>query len=289
MIYERFSSAADIIEQDLAGAYANPDVIQEATLAETVQAVAEVPTSERKLILYTGVHPHERTTRLASDYAREWRERFGVLTVAQPTELTPHGIWTKYLAEGHLDTYSPLDPSVAINEDAIEDDLSNGAETFFVRFHSTTPRNQAAPKNATSRLDVATSLYCIDPEPYLSNSFPLRHGTPEIVAGLTSKIDDVQPLGYPANVVCVEYYTNGQAVDTVEPATNKLLALAGERHSNYVPKLFKVDDTNWWRKGNLMPSYLTQRIIGEADVAAFSRSYKPQMDTLLGHLAASLA
>ena len=69
-------------------------MISEDTLEATVAQVQGIPYEQRKVIIYTGVHPHEGTTQLASFHEQRWKE-YGALVVAHPRNNTLHAIWKK--------------------------------------------------------------------------------------------------------------------------------------------------------------------------------------------------
>lgn len=137
--------------------------IQEATLPETLEQIAKIPTEKRRIIVYVGVHPNEGTDRLVKGHATEWMEKYGVLVVSQPMQETPHGIWDRHKKETAGDTSIPLSPGTVLDEEDYARQFSLGDKNnFIVRLHGTPlsfSRNRTKPG-----LGVVTSRFARHPE-----------------------------------------------------------------------------------------------------------------------------
>lgn len=258
------------------------DVIQGETLAETVRKIADVDPEKRKLIVYAGYHPHERTDVLAQKYAAQWAEKYGVLTVCHPTRETVNALWEEHRKNSTIDNIPPLPKTVDIAEEHYTDAFSLGKETFFISFHGTPLSSDQSVVDR--KLAIFTSLYEDSPDLYEGGVYPLRYSRPEIVAGLDKLLPDVEQAGYPGNVVTVEFYYQGEPVDADDPYVKRLQELEHIKHSNGVPLIYEQDDPKWWKKAYMGPHYLIQPKLSEEDAAVFEERYLQEFNTLLNHL-----
>ena len=256
-------------------------MIEEATLQDTAKRVQEVPLDERRIIVYTGVHPHEGTTELARPHEDRWK-KYGVLVVAHPSDSTPHAIWQRQkelCADGQ---FRPLEHSVNMYEEDFENFFVAGMPTLFLRFHGTSIpwHSQNSGGNLAQwalqrRLTMDTCYtHHTHPEPFkqIYKEFGLMMGTTSV----------------PTDRLNIEYMYEGVEVGTDDPFIKLALSKAHERHPNGVLKIFNEDDAEGdsfcGRKLNMHPDYLTQHKLSEADIKDFHDVHIKILDRVISKL-----
>lgn len=251
-------------------------MIEGKTSAEIAEKVRAVPLENRRIILYTGVHPHEGTSGLAAQHEKEWTKH-SVLIVAHPMDNTPHGIWAENKRRNN-GKFQPLDPNIKIDENEFEEQITGGDPTVVVRFHGTPIRAEDKTRKITRRkLEILPSMktdQCLDPN---------------LFATLNQYFHNVEHLGYPPNRICVEYWYKGDGeIPTTDEYTMETLRNLKLKHDNNVPKIFLPNDENWWNKANLYPDYLVQPKLSIEDVREFHEVHATTLGYLLEHIHTAL-
>jgi hypothetical protein len=260
-------------------------MIVESSLSDTVRGVKEIPPEERKIIVYTGVHPHEGTSDLAKLHEERWKDD-GVLVVAHPSDNTPHAIWQAHeeiCADG---VFRPLDYSVNIDETAFEDAITEGEPTLFIRFHGTAIVPNLI-QNGYNPDDVAGWALKRRMDPAL---FEVR-GHAHQQAFEEFKKNNPNQWGYtshlPPDRILLEYNYEGDEFTSDNPFIRKIQKICGERYPNGVSKIFHEDDPEghyrYGSKKGMNPLYLVQNTLSEDDIRAFHEDHVKLLDDLIAH------
>jgi hypothetical protein len=258
-------------------------MIEEPTLSDTVRRVQEVPPEQRRIIVYTGVHPHEDTSELTKPHEERWSEN-GVLVVAHPKNNTPHAIWKKHkklCADGE---FRPLDYSVSIDETSVEDAISGGEPTLFIRFHGT----EIIPNLIANSLDPKK----VQPR-YLERRmdpvlFEVKGHIHEQAFEEWKKNHDLKdwkeyPL--PTDRILLEYNYLGEEFASDDPFIGVIMQMYRERYPNGVRKVFHEDDLDghgiFGTKTGMSPRYLVQNTLSDDDIRDFHENHVKLLDNLI--------
>lgn len=255
-------------------------MISENTLEDTVKKIQEIPPEKRRIILYTGVHPNEGTTQIASQNEHQW-EQYGVLVVAHPSDSTPHAIWQRQKELCSDGVFRPLDHSIKLIETEYEDAFNvDGSTEFFIRFHGA----DLTPGKYSER---GTLEIYIPGDGRKSKFFELHFALREFQNVKISKFGS-NTYSQPNNRLVVEYGYFGDEVVIDDP----FLRLAIEKEKTpaqgsklgqrlYLTQAFDPDDPDWDKKHNIAPKYLEQRKLNEKDIEVFSTSHLPFFNYVL--------
>ena len=256
-------------------------MIEEANLQDTARKVQEVPPEERRIIVYTGVHPHEGTTELARPHEDRWK-KYGVLVVAHPHDSTPHAIWQRQKELCVDGLFRPLDHSINMYETDFENAFAGKESTLFLRFHGTAipwfteQTGDKLAKCASKRRLTKDTCYTrhTHPEPFkqIYRDFSLMMGTSSI----------------PSDRLAIEYMYEGWEVNTDDPFVKLAITKANEKYPNGVLKIFCEDDTEGdsfaGRKINMHPDYLIQHRLSDADIKDFHSTHVKVLDEVIARL-----
>lgn len=275
----------------------SPYFVREATLEKTLERLKEIDKSKRKIIIYAGVHPNEGTDRLSEKFASAWAEKYGATVVCQPTEETPHAIWTKHGRDTGGDASVPLAADVLLNEEenahkfSLEDD-----NTFIVRFHGT-PLSFTRDRKKPG-LGIITSRYNKHPDEFIDRPRAALFGNPAITEGLEADFSHVesQAANYVAeeqgdpqfnevmpNMLLVEYFYKDKPVEVVDPY---ILELQKRETADGV---FPLSSENWQRQLKIGLEYISQPTLSEEGVADFDDFVAADFEKILKYISDRLS
>ncbi len=245
-------------------------MISEDTLEAAVAKVQAIPYEQRRIIVYTGVHPHEGTTQLASFHEERWKE-YGALVVAHPKDNTPHAIWERHRKKWG-NQFALLDPAEAVDESRYQDAVAgkDRDKTVFVEFHGTSIGRDTFRKERILEITPTSKVKeSICPQAFTEyyNFFPL-----EFLGG------DYLDYNLPANRVLVEYYYVGDSF----PLDYLLMY-------RFECAYLQSTERGHGKFGNIHPSYvLKQPKLNEEDITAFNLWHVKTFDKLLKHIASKI-
>ena len=245
-------------------------MISEQTLDKTVREVKAVPYEQRRIIIYSGVHPNEGTAQLASYHENRWKD-YGALVVAHPSDDTPHAIWERHKKECN-GIFKPLDYSVRISETKVEQEIAGDDRTFFIRFYGT-------DMDADNHMFDDRTLFVL-PSPFMN----IGRGS-DVFGGLFKLFDHIDYTHVPTDRILIEYYYEGKDAGVDDPFILEAVERSQQLYPSGVPMIFSPNDDMHKRKRNVFPDYVTQSVLNEEDIAEFNDKHVQDIDRLVEHLA----
>ena len=271
--------------------------IQEPTLELTLQRLREVEESKRKIIIYVGVHPNEKTDELVKKYADKWAKDYDATIVCHPTEDTPHAIWKKHGLAYNNNPLIRLPENIFLDEPGTAKELELGSDdAFIIHFHGTPVRKKN--ERQEPGLEFVTSRYAKHPEEFNDRPRAALYNYPNITNGLEDVIthSNNEHIGNyvhedregnyedTPNRLLVEYHYHGNDTLVTDPYFVQLLANMAEAEK--VGSVFPLADKEgvWQRQLKMGPEYIDQPTLSEDAVKQFDKVFVLEFEKMLAHI-----
>ncbi|MBN2095556.1 MAG: hypothetical protein JW727_05900 [Candidatus Aenigmarchaeota archaeon] len=274
-------------------------LISENSLEATLGKIGEIDPEDRRIIIYTGVHPNEGTTGLMRPHHKKL-ENYGAIVVQHPSDSNVQAIWERHKKRCEVNggyVFKPLPVEEKLIESDYERAFSLGSPTFFVRFHG-------GPKE----------VVILSPQYNRIQIFPGHNCETNEYGGIHKKLAtfalDRHNIEYndhpslfrdlPNNSTLLEYcYSWGLDVEglgqfeklAIEEGMKPYELHEGEyasHNTSLIPHTLNKFDSNWQNKGNIASEYLCQRKIAPWDISKFHSSFAEPFFEMVGLIGENL-
>lgn len=252
-------------------------MIRERDLAGTVREVQRIPAAERRVILLTGIHPHEQTDRLAAFGEAEWRKH-DVLVVVYPEDETAHAVWREQRErQGSLKMFQTLPRQVGHSLSAVEHQLTGSDPTTTVRFNGV-PSNPSCFNGVRPRAARHVAIRAAEVgDPCFE---------PAIINALAPQMELTFGTQLPPHRILVEYWYKGTpALAPQDDYIERAIHMQYGHHAHRGSKVFDSGDNDGIHKTHLLPQYLVEPYPTAEDIAEFTDRHIHTLDQLFYTLA----
>lgn len=245
-------------------------MIVEENLESTISKLSMIPEQERKIIIYVGTHPNEKTDVLIAPYEDRLKQ-YGVTIVKHPSELTPQAFWKEKQIRWREKIRKVSLSDLIFEEEVIKSIKDISPETFFIKFHGTDQLPKRLEIEIPQEAGRFSSLY---------ESLTSLYSTTNAV--FCKKRDYIMP-----GELVMEYCYSEKSHETIDRFTSQLLDRYQQKHARkglyldfsenpikkHASRLAKFNDPHALRLSQISPIYLIQGSPNEEEIRLFHRRY----------------